>query len=83
MGTYTSSDTSFTTQLDKIYTSFGSRSGVGLETVNASTEAVIPMDEVKWRFEAIASSGAKEVDLWRMPVPDDWWPLLAKFALAQ
>jgi len=32
MGTYTSTDSSFTTQLEKITTSFGDRAGVGLET---------------------------------------------------
>lgn len=83
MGTYTSNDTSFTTQLDKLYSSFGARSGVGLETVNASTEELIPLEEVIWRFDEIAKSGAKEVDLWKMPVPDDWWPILTKFAYAK
>ena len=80
MGTYTSSDSSFSSQLDKVYVAFGSaRTGVGLETVNASTEGVIPLDEVTWRFDEIIKSGAKEVDLWKMPVPEGWWPILANF----
>jgi hypothetical protein len=37
------------------------RSGVGLETVNASTEALMPLDEVTWRFQSIEQSGAVEV----------------------
>jgi hypothetical protein len=46
-GTYTSSDSSFTNQLDLLVDAFGpSRSGVGLETVNASTEERLPLDEV-------------------------------------
>jgi len=81
MGTYTSTDTSFSTQLDKIVTSFGSRAGVGLETVNASSNALLPLEEVQWRFDQITNSGAKEVDLWSLPVPDDWWPIIAKYVI--
>ncbi len=82
MGTYTSTDTSFTKQLDMLVNTFGIvRSGVGLETVNASTEEPIPFDEVQWRFQLIEASGAKEVDLWSMPVPSIWWPLLRHFVL--
>ncbi len=80
MGTYTSSDTSFSTQLNSIMKSFGkSRAGVGLETVNASTEDRLSMDEVIWRFDEIVESGAVEIDLWKMPVPPLWWPLLHRF----
>ncbi|RYH05953.1 hypothetical protein EON65_43485 [archaeon] len=81
MGTYTSSDSSFSKQLDTLITAFGpGRAGVGLEVVNASSGALLPLEEVQWRFEQIASSGATEVDLWRMPVPKGWWPMLTKFA---
>lgn len=83
MGTYTSTDSSFTSQLETLVTAFGpARSGVGLETVNASTSARMPMDEVAWRFQQITASGAVEVDLWRMPVPPLWWPLLVEFISA-
>jgi hypothetical protein len=80
MGTYTSTDSSFTTQLEDIVTAFGpARAGVGLETVNASTGSHISLKEVEWRFEQIAKSGAKEIDLWRMPVPPLWWPMIEAF----
>lgn len=80
MGTYTSTDSSFTSQLNTLVAAFGpSRSGVGLETVNASTSARMPLDEVAWRFQQIKASGAVEVDLWRMPVPPLWWPLIAAY----
>jgi hypothetical protein len=61
MGTYTSTDTSFTSQLDLIMESFGDRAGVGLEMVNATTSERIPLDEVIWRFEQLEAAGAKEV----------------------
>ena len=83
MGTYTSNDTSFSSQLSKLVTNFGPlRSGVGMETVNASTVTRMPMDEVVWRFQQIKASGAVEIDLWRMPVPPLWWPLLEEFIKA-
>jgi hypothetical protein len=83
MGTYTSTDTSFTSQLNTLVTAFGpARSGVGLETVNASTNARLPLDEVTWRFQQIKASGAVEVDLWRMPVPPLWWPIIADYMKA-
>ena len=62
--TYTSTDSSFTTQLDKAVTAFGvERLGVGLEMVNASTEERIPIQEVIWRFQEIEKAGGKEVNL--------------------
>lgn len=83
MGTYTSTDTSFTSQLNTLVSNFTAvRSGVGLETVNASTDSRMPMDEVAWRFQQIKLSGAVEVDLWAMPVPPLWWPLLDDFIKA-
>lgn len=80
MGTYTSTDTSFTKQLASLTDAFGPlRSGVGLQTINASSGALIPLDEVKWRFDQIKASGAMEIDLWRLPVPPNWWPMLEEF----
>mmetsp|Transcript_25773 Transcript_25773/g.43000 ORF Transcript_25773/g.43000 Transcript_25773/m.43000 type:complete len:300 (-) Transcript_25773:169-1068(-) len=80
MGTYTSSDSSFSSQLDLLVTNFGPlRSGVGLETVNASTEQRMSLDEVSWRFQQIEMSGAMEVDLWKMPIPPLWWPLISDY----
>lgn len=77
MGTYTSSDSSFSSQLESIVDTFGTaRTGVGLETVNASTELHMPMDEVSWRFQEIKKKGVTEIDLWKMPVPPLWWPLI-------
>jgi hypothetical protein len=80
MGTYTATDTSFTKQLDSLVTTFGpERSGVGLETVNATSGELLPLQEVTWRFQQIEAAGAVEVDLWCMPVPEGWWPILDQF----
>lgn len=81
MGTYTATDTSFSNQLDLIVDSFGvERAGVGLETVNATSGERLPFDEVAWRFEAINAAAVTEIDLWRLPVPPSWWPLIDAFA---
>ncbi len=53
---------------------------MGLETVNATTEERMPLSEVQWRFQQMKLSGAKEVDLWSLPVPPLWWPILTDFA---
>lgn len=81
MGTYTSNDASFSKQLKLVVDNFGTRAGVGLESVNASTELRIPLNEVQWRMDEIRNSGAREIDIWRMPVPPLWWPMLEKFVL--
>lgn len=80
MGTYTSNDASFSTQLSTAVTSFGvDRLGVGLMVVNASTDGHIPMNEVQWRFDEIVTAGVNEIDFWRFPVPAAWWPLINDF----
>jgi hypothetical protein len=78
MGTYTSSDSSFSKQLDLI-TIFGPRAGVGLETTNASSGGMLSVQEVEWRFEQIVAANVTEVDLWRLPVPATWWPILTRY----
>jgi hypothetical protein len=80
MGTYTATDSSFSSQLDKLITAFGpERSGVGLMTTNATSGDLLPLNEMAWRFQQIELSGAIEVDLWSMPVPNGWWPMLRQF----
>jgi hypothetical protein len=80
MGTYTGTDTSFSSQLSLLVDAFGTaRAGVGLETVNASTGDRLSIQEVEWRFEEIAKAGVQEVALWRMPVPPLWWTCIEKF----
>jgi hypothetical protein len=76
MGTYTNTDTSFTSQLDKIMTSFGSRAGVGLDCV----DFVLNSTEVALRFDQMKASHALEVDLWSLPVPALWWPYINDFS---
>ena len=81
MGTYTATDSSFSSQLQLMIDSFGpERSGVGLETVNATSLERLPLSEVAWRFDQIRASGARELCMWKMPVPPGWWPMVDAFA---
>jgi hypothetical protein len=80
MGTYTSNDDSFNKQLTNLITAFGAeKSGVGLMTVNASTNEPMPLSEVEYRFEQLLTQGVNEVDIWCMPIPENWFPLLEKY----
>ena len=80
MGTYTSCDTSFEKQLSLITNAFGRRAGVGLQNVNASNNTPLSYAEVAFRFDAIKKSGVKEVDIWSMPIPINFWPFIEAFA---
>jgi len=80
MGTYTSCDTSFEKQLSLITNAFGRRAGVGLQNVNASNNTPLSYAEVAFRFDAIKKSNVKEVDIWSMPIPINFWPFIEAFA---
>lgn len=80
MGTYTSNDDSFMNQLSLISNAFGVRAGVGLENVNASNNSLLSDEEVAFRFAAIKAAGVREVDIWSMPIPDNFWPFIEAFA---
>ena len=77
MSTYTSNDELFAANVDALVDAFGERSGVGLMTVNATDEtSALSTAEIQYRFDTIASSSVKEVDIWRMPIPDNFWDVI-------
>jgi hypothetical protein len=53
-----------------------------LMTVNASNNEPLPTNEIEWRVDQILGSGAREIDIWSSPIPDDWWPALNRFKQA-
>lgn len=80
MGTYTATDSSFAKQMTNLTSAFESnRAGVGLMTVNASSNDPLPLSEVQFRMDSIVASGATEIDIWSSPVPEEWFPLLQEF----
>jgi hypothetical protein len=84
MSTYTSNDDSFSTELTKLMDAFGTdRAGVGLMTVNASDNQPLSMQEIEYRFNLIKESGAQEVDVWAMPIPDTLWMFLERFVAGE
>lgn len=82
MSTYTGNFTSFQNALRHALNDLPlSRYGCGLETINESVKPNKPFSdkEISDRFKLIVDAGISEVDLWRMPIPDNWWPFLTAF----
>jgi hypothetical protein len=80
MSTYTSDLGRFQTALQSAVTTIGvEKLGVGLSTLNLSSNASLPYNEMAARFELLEQVGAQEIDIWQMPVPEWWWPLIAKW----
>ena len=80
MGTYTANTTSFLHQLDKALASVPvSKLVVGLEC-DEKDVGVLSQEALAERFAALKERGVGALGLWRMPVPDAWWPFLADFA---
>jgi len=77
MSTYTGNLTSWQIQFTRATQSFKtSQLGIGLQTVYESD------NQLKPRFDAIIKAGIQEIDIWRMPIPETWWPYLTSFALS-
>jgi len=76
MGTYAVNDTIFMEQFMAAYSSIAlSKLGIGLETDNANYSQA----DLSLRFEALTKFGIQELDLWRMDIPDPWWPFIRSF----
>lgn len=78
MSTYTGNFTSFKNSLSKALASFPlSRYGCGLDTViEGKFTKPFTYKEMYDRFVMIVESGVTEIDIWRTPIPEYWWPLL-------
>ena len=83
MGTYASNDASFESQLSLITNAFGARAGVGLQNMNASDNAPLSDAEVAFRFDAVRRAGVRQVDIWSMPIPANFWPFIEAFAAGE
>jgi len=51
------------------------RLGMGINTKYGYSD-----QQVEQLYQAIASSPIREVDIWAMPIPDNWWPMLQKLS---
>lgn len=80
MNTYTANTTTWLRQLDAVVAAIPlSKLVVGLECDEADMGA-LPLADLQARFDALEQRGMRGVGLWRMPVPDSWWPFLQAFA---
>jgi len=54
--------------------------GVGLETIDSETKQPLTDAELAFRFNNLQQNHLNEVDIWDMPLKDNWWPFLTNFA---
>jgi len=47
--------------------------GIGLQIYSFSDE------EIKERFDMITKYDVREIDIWKMGIPDNWWPFIDSF----
>eukprot|EP00003_Mantamonas_plastica_P002065 TRINITY_DN1151_c0_g1_i3.p2 TRINITY_DN1151_c0_g1~~TRINITY_DN1151_c0_g1_i3.p2 ORF type:complete len:187 (-),score=57.10 TRINITY_DN1151_c0_g1_i3:185-745(-) len=53
--------------------------GTGLEMVNPNTNKNLSDQEIEERLMAIVKGGVMEIDIWRMPMGENWWGYLEKW----
>lgn len=77
MSTYTNNLTTFERELGAAQAAIpAAKLGVGLSTLNLATNATMPYPDVQARFQRLQAAGAQEIDIWKMPIPSFWWPLI-------
>ncbi|KAH3759947.1 hypothetical protein Pelo_8259 [Pelomyxa schiedti] len=80
MATYTGSWDSFQKQLALAVSEIGTEKlGIGMETVNTQNDQPLTDDEIEERFNLCEANGVHEVDIWEMPIYDNWWPYITQF----
>jgi len=80
MSTYTGGWTTWQHMLDIAVSKIGlEKLGVGLDTHNPGTKDLLTEAQVRERFSALSKAGVLEVDIWAMPLPDYWIPILQEF----
>jgi hypothetical protein len=80
MGTYASKFESFLSQFQKAVNAISlDKLGIGLETDTR------PLTDSEWneRFDMIIAKGVREIDIWRLPIPDNMWKFIAKFVYSE
>jgi hypothetical protein len=77
MSTYTGNTTFFESALTRAVAEIGlDKLGVGLENINPNTKKPFSKAEMEDRFQLISKSGATQIDIWDMPIPELWFPML-------
>eukprot|EP01119_Soliformovum_irregulare_P021167 TRINITY_DN6997_c0_g1_i3.p1 TRINITY_DN6997_c0_g1~~TRINITY_DN6997_c0_g1_i3.p1 ORF type:complete len:220 (+),score=44.55 TRINITY_DN6997_c0_g1_i3:76-735(+) len=77
MSTYTANDASFKKELFFATRDISiSKLGVGLES---DTKPPLTEAQLEMRFKLLEELDIQEIDIWRTPIPDSWWPHLLKF----
>lgn len=65
----------FVAGLDKVMSVMRDHGGVSRLGIGLCTRcATVNETELAQRFDAIASAGVLEVDVWALPIPSNWYP---------
>ena len=56
-----------------------SKLGIGLEMVNPNNNQPLTDAELDLRFTHIIAAKIEQVDIWRSPLGENWWPFLEKY----
>jgi len=80
MSTYAGDFDTFQESLEQAINEIGIlKLGVGLETVNPNKNEPFTDQELQERFTLIEANNIHEIDIWDMPIPDNWWSFLDHF----
>jgi len=81
MATYTGNWNSWQTAFKKALQEINiAKLGIGLETVNnANSSKPFTPEQMQQRFQMIMQHNIVEVDIWRTPIPADWWQFIDKW----
>jgi len=77
MSTYTRNDTIFDSMLKKGLASIGTKKlGIGLE---CDLNPPLNLNQLRKRISSLQQNGINEIDIWKMRIPDMWWPDIERF----
>ena len=80
MSTYTGNFTTWQKMFPKATSEIPlDKLGVGLQTLNTDTKKPYTNQELQERFKIISQHAIQELDVWVMPIPDNWWSFLDTF----
>eukprot|EP01124_Arcella_intermedia_P026444 TRINITY_DN4969_c0_g1_i1.p1 TRINITY_DN4969_c0_g1~~TRINITY_DN4969_c0_g1_i1.p1 ORF type:complete len:223 (+),score=54.09 TRINITY_DN4969_c0_g1_i1:283-951(+) len=80
MSTYTGNETAWLIDFNKAIKDFPvEKIGIGLQTVNPNTGQPLTDQELEFRFQHILGGGIQEIDIWRMPIYQNWWGYIQQF----
>jgi hypothetical protein len=81
MDTYAGGNDAFAKYFDRAVSAFGPRAGIGLMTVNPTTNQPFSLADMQFRFDYLTKAAAtvRNIGIWDAPIPVNWLDLLTKW----